>query len=449
MFWGWWRPQDEDFKTEILTEFRKLLAKGPVGVGLANTKDGQFFVATCVEVAFDAGGQRIHSPTPEHTPEYYRPDRFPAWFKLVDVREVTSGEFDASFGMRPVGPETLLPVWEGELSATGDNNLIPVKAPGEAILHISDLHFGDFHGFPLAHDEAGKFDNTLDQTIAEIVTQSEQQIGVLVVSGDIISRGKADGFVHARIFLQRLCKELGLAKQHVVIVPGNHDIYLRNSVNVTREYLDRLPYIDFLRSFYAEDIKTPRDRYKFTTPRGHTLTFAALNSVRPRSEALKDFGYIGRDAYEPVLKNLQETEFDSANEMRFAVFHHHLVMPPIKIWPRTEGEDEKSPSGVISVLLDAGEVVKALQQANVCFAIHGHHHYPFIAQAGFVEREGDRPIYVLGGGSAGAKRDHLEEAFSYNSVAIYLPDQGSLNIQIWKYSRAISPERFLSTRITP
>jgi predicted MPP superfamily phosphohydrolase len=450
VYWGWWRPQDEDPKIDILGAFKRGLAAGSVRIGLANTKEGRFYVANCQDVEYSTAGQRIPAPVPEHTPAYYRQDRFPAWFKLTSIEELPMEGFVREFGFKPTGHETLFPVRDSVVSLTSTMESTVLQVPGEAILHISDLHFGEFHGFAVSGGGGAVYEKTLDDVIKDVLRKRGQmasRIGVIVVSGDIITKGDANSFGQARVFLEGLHSELGIPRDAVVIVPGNHDIYLKNSRHVTRDYSERQPYLDFLRSFFARDIREISGVVRFRTPTNKRLAFICLNSIRPRSEVLKDFGYIGEDVYQPLVDLVAGDTSQDSSELKIAVFHHHLVLPPIAVWPINAGvETQANAMRPISVMLDAGPLIVCLQRAGIQCAIHGHHHYPFIAEAGF-KRDDDPSVVVIGGGSAGAKRDQLEEAFSFNSLGIYTPTTNAIAVELWKYNRATQAELILNKDI--
>lgn len=443
--WGWWRPVDEDTKVGILREFKALVTRNSINVGLANTKKAQFFQATCIDIAFAEDAFRIPSPHPDRTPAYYRGDRFPAWFMFSDIKDVTEAKFRKTFGAMPKPPETLFPVGDNVPMAhgvPGATQIIDIS--GKTVLHISDLHFGEFHGYPLLATEEARFERPLDERIAQIATiarHDRSKVGAIVVSGDLISKGDANSYGHVSAFLESLCERLNVQKEAVIVVPGNHDIYLKNSQHVTRDYGPRGGFILFLRGFFGQNIREPENTWRFRCPDGTLLTFVGLNSVRPRSEALRDFGYIGEDIYGPLLEPFI-AQLPEPNEIRLAVFHHHLVLPPIKVWPMYESKGGDSYLRPISVMLDAGIFLDHLQRAHFRFALHGHHHFPFIAQAGYMDRERaeDVPLYVFGGGSAGARREQLEMAFSYNSVAFYTPTQEGMDAEIWRYSSAEEPK---------
>jgi hypothetical protein len=67
-----------------------------------------------------------------------------------------------------------------------------VKAPGDAILHLSDLHFGSDYGFPLVRPIPGRGMDALplvEKISSRIFQELGIRVGVVVVSGDLITRG--------------------------------------------------------------------------------------------------------------------------------------------------------------------------------------------------------------------------------------------------------------------
>ncbi|MCP4697581.1 MAG: TIR domain-containing protein [Gammaproteobacteria bacterium] len=84
------------------------------------------------------------------------------------------------------------------------------------ILHLSDLHFradtdtsGNGYG-PLAED---------------LKTELEcEQLDAVILSGDIASYSTQEEYKNAKQFLHQVCEEFDLDFEHVVIVPGNHDL---------------------------------------------------------------------------------------------------------------------------------------------------------------------------------------------------------------------------------
>jgi 3',5'-cyclic AMP phosphodiesterase CpdA len=139
------------------------------------------------------------------------------------------------------------------------------------ILHVSDLHFGADHGFSLDRGTEGvSLDlRPLGDIIFERVSRELQvRIGVAVVSGDLITRGDANAYVHARIFLEHLLARLELGAQHCVIVPGNHDLWTMGVEHPTRDYRHERSYRDFVDGFFGYKLQELERVRRYRTPGG-------------------------------------------------------------------------------------------------------------------------------------------------------------------------------------
>lgn len=105
--------------------------------------------------------------------------------------------------------------------------------PGErvTILHLSDLQFGQNHRFA-GIDLTGlpnHYDTLLERLWDDLQRLRENhdvQPDLVVVTGDLAEEGMKNEFVSAREFLEKLTDtaHLGLPRQRVAIVPGNHDV---------------------------------------------------------------------------------------------------------------------------------------------------------------------------------------------------------------------------------
>lgn len=125
----------------------------------------------------------------------------------------------------------------------------------------------------------------------------------------------------------------------------------------------------------------------------------------------------------------------------FAVLHHHII--PVS---SVEIPDEKRP---VSLCLDAGELIDEFQKFGIQFVLHGHQHAPFIGTASRLPRgfsNGDyvpEPLYAIGCGSSGAKRELLPRDLESNTFGLYIPKGNKLEIQVEKYTESSFPTQYL------
>ena len=443
VWWGWWKKDHESFPPSGVLPEGQL--DPPLEVGLLKRKpDEAFWIGTCTAVT-SLGGDRMDSPDSDATPSYYAQDRFPAWFKFAEFRRVSADEFVERFSGVPEADATLYWV-EGPPERA---KMLPELAPprqfstdGETILHLSDLHFGDYHAF-----DEGWEPKPMVEMVCERVEELGIRIGVVVVSGDLISRAKHESYPQAQQELEKLLGRLGLEKRHIVIVPGNHDIDLDEAADekATRTYSHEKGFRDFLDAFYGAEVPEIETLTRYRTNEGWDLNFVGLNSVRLREPATKDFGYVGHRS-RPWMKRLRElhdgkgaTELTANRTINFAVLHHHLL----------PANREAPFSGPVSVTVDAAAIVEDCLNSAVHVALHGHQHYPFIANTLRVRAsdEGavlpfDSPLWVIGAGSCGARPEQLTNDLRENSFGIYTPVSDGLEVEIDKFNPTQSPTPF-------
>lgn len=459
VWWGWWKKTTEPGQESLLAYLRaEARRKQGLRVGLINRKeDVKLYVASCIDVEFGASGSRINSPDESLTPEYYRRDAFPAWFRLTKIDEVERRDFLNEFGEVPSLDPTLYDVrWtdeEWEIYPRPNWSMSPIAIRSPTVLHLSDLHFGADHGFPTERvpPGSGVDQAPLWQLIVNYLTRTRSiQVGLVVVSGDFITRGDANGFPRAAEFLRNLLNALGLDINQLVIVPGNHDLWTEQIEHPTRTYEHQQPYFDFVRSIFGAGFSDRRESglervRRYRAPNGDDLVFLELNSARIRSDALKEYGFVSKHRYEELLRFVEDTlendKIASGRVIRFAVLHHHIL--PVG------GVSIPEKSRPVSLCLDAGELIDNFQAHGVQFVLHGHQHAPFVGMTARVVNADDdkawrpdnRSVFVLGCGSSGVKRDRLPNDVNGNIFGLYCLNGNNLNVEFIQYLPAVEPRR--------
>ena len=186
------------------------------------------------------------------------------------------------------------------------------------IAQLSDVHVGG----------ARYRQELLSAAIAEI---NAAEPDLVVVAGDLTEEGYPDQYPLARDELA------ALACPKVVFVPGNHDA--RN-----------VGYLRFEDTFGARD-----SRMRLTLG-SLEVALVAVDSSKPDL----DEGEIGREHYGWIQEGFAEQA-----DLRVFVCHHHLM--PI---PGTGRERNQ--------VLDAGDVLSLLRQAEVDLVLAGHRHVPYV-----------------------------------------------------------------------
>jgi len=436
VWWGWWKKKDEPERGSALRETKVALEAGPLDIGLFDRSTDRFYSARVVDCAFVDGKTPLPSPEPENTPAYYRAKQVPAWFRIVEFHELTPSTFTKRFSLPPIGIRTFFVTTKEEIEELREEVAPRSEIPqlkGSTILHISDLHFGDHHGFPISNEIGRR--PVLDIILNDIASlcSDEDQVGFVVVSGDITSGADANMlFYPALPIFQELVRRLSISKEHVVFVPGNHDLPLNDYSHI--DYHHEFAFRAFLEKFYGKPTETLGFR-KFYLPDNRMLEVLLVNSVHLRKPELKRFGYVGWPLYEAILAEQETVE----NTLRLAVMHHHLI-PAV----REELLDPKFPEAGVSVTLDAGAVLEGLQKHGFPIVMHGHQHTPCVSrvsrgryQDGSLDIAGlDAPLYVLAGGSAGVRADRLSPEMPENTYSLLRIHNGSAQLRVRRFTSA-------------
>jgi predicted MPP superfamily phosphohydrolase len=453
VWWGWWKKDTEPFPLELLQYIgATATANDPLRVGLVNRKDGEYYAADCIGLAFQDTGLADSCPEPTLCPDYYRADPLPAWFKFNRFDRLNSERFSLEFGAAPQLDPTLYDVVrvgsEFTIRPKPAWTMEPVETKGSRILHLTDLHFGEYHGYAETDSGGAAGQRSLATILREDLSRlGGPPIGVVVVSGDLVCKGQANDYSPAKDFLDAIIEVLGLSREHVVLVPGNHDIWLKDVENPTRDYSHEKPYREFLEAFYRRDIQDLEWIQRFSAD-GWDLTFLTLNSSRLRTNATKEYGYVGLHRYETMLKFVGDTlghvPQQAQRQLVTGVVHHHLLPVPLV--------SVQEPLRPVSLTLDAGEILQRFQDAGVRLAIHGHQHVPFVSTSARMsgKRNGNdwaaRPhVCVVGGGSAGVAMAHLHPEAPYNTFGLYDPKEDGVAISVRRYVANSAPEPVIET----
>jgi 3',5'-cyclic AMP phosphodiesterase CpdA len=457
VWWSWWRKDDEPLAIDVLERLASELASGAVSIGLINREQDLFARAECIDLFFGRDGERVELPAAEVLPQYLpRPD-YPAFFQLVRIDRLKPEEYHEHFGPVPVGDPTIYEVRRAEESERKELvpgplwNLRPVPLRRPQLLHLSDLHFGLGHGYRVGAEQPGTSVRRprLVERVEAAVEDAGNQVGLVMVTGDLISRAEYASLDEVEDFLDEICRRLDLTRDHVLLIPGNHDFDVlegtteRERVLLTTDYRHEKRFKQFIRSFYAEDTPSDLERVKrFRFADKHDLVLFSLNSVRIRSPEFESYGYVGQHRYKDMVAwattQLAAEGRLSESTTLGALMHHHLL--PVS------SLDEPTARRPISVTLDARQITDDFESAGVNVVFHGHQHIPFIgdtrryaSQQAWKPTERNR-LVVVGCGSSGINPATIV-GFARNSLGIYDWRDGELNYQLYAYSPTDAPER--------
>lgn len=184
-----------------------------------------------------------------------------------------------------------------------------IKAENEienpVIIHISDIH----RGLQDDEDNPDLYKSTLQSLIRDVEKYSTQNIptpNLILVSGDITTKGSIEGYKTAKRFLQELGDTLNISNERIVLAPGNHDI---------DRFISRLSYK--LDPYKAESDKEealdklPKEVLDEVPDERYILRFAAFKNF------FDDF-YNGRKVYN-LEKNKMFSIFDYTSTLGIVI----------------------------------------------------------------------------------------------------------------------------------
>jgi 3',5'-cyclic AMP phosphodiesterase CpdA len=255
------------------------------------------------------------------------------------------------------------------------------------LLHVSDLHFGK----PFLPE------------VAEAVLDHSRAIDpdVVVVSGDLTQRARADQFRQAAEYLKRF-------ERPIVVTPGNHDVPF---YRIWERFL--APY-RYYRRYICSELNTA------TEVAG--LLIVTLNSSR---RFTLTNGRIRRSQLRFATR-----AFEAAGDslVRIVVTHHHLAPPP--------GFERAN------VMPFARRALRRFTEADVDLILAGHTHRAYIGTSldffpGDLRRRG---IVIVQCGTSTSSRGRGRERMR-NTLNVIRIDEGVISVV--HHAWAADPSRFV------
>jgi hypothetical protein len=292
------------------------------------------------------------------------------------------------------------------------------ETPRPVILHISDLQFGKDHAFTSTDPSSTQsLLYELKQGLDKCLEDHEvSHPNIVVISGDIASWAESPEYESAKQFIEELCGYLEIDRQHVVLVPGNHDVnfklsrmaFLKVSNERTYELKEGSPdkeiyplrFVHFKRFFEA--IYQGRRQYSLDPEHMYSVHefedlgllivgFNSCHNIDHWVDNLKSRqGFICEQAIENARKEIEEIEKSRRVPYNpvVAVWHHN----PFQI------------AGAADLLTNGNKVAEIL--GSKCrIALYGHIHQPhYMPKLAGTLQEYD--VRCIGAGAIGVAMKH-------------------------------------------
>ncbi len=251
------------------------------------------------------------------------------------------------------------------------------------ILHLSDTHFG-----------------TEREHVKDALIELSGELGpdIALFTGDVTQRARAKQFGNASLFLK------SLKVDHVIAIPGNHDIPL---FNLYQRFFN--PYGNFKKTFG-----------KATEPVFETdwVKVIGVNTTRP---CRHKHGEISDSQIENV-KNLLLT--GNNGQLKIIMVHH-----PMGVLRKEDSKD-----------ILRGERNKALRifaEAGADLILGGHIHLPYVMPVNRRQPADPTSPWIIQAGTAVSKRVRWNAENSVNVLRYHRTGRRFCTVERWDYSHEI------------
>ncbi|PMH06036.1 metallophosphoesterase family protein [Vibrio splendidus] len=459
-WWGWWNKGHEQLPFDTLIDLGLRDSQTKMYVYLFDSAQKTFYKAELKDYKAEVG---VEIPTPDAnlTPNYYKENLHPVWFKFKEIEEIDPFEIIQKKSYESMNDlfleeshykmydskiiasaeelaEQNRTVWRirdkldndktNEIRLRGITELQPrhfdhsYKATNkDSLLWLSDPHFTEngFHGYPLSTTNSIK--KTLAETIQSAYFKTNKNIASLLISGDLTWKGDKEEFNLAGDFIDHLTSVNNLDKSWLSICPGNHDLSFYDGADkestdvIEKNYQDsRAAYSDFYaRYFDMKPNESMSSGRRLLLNNSIPVEIVLLNSVtlQQTKGTFQGHGYIGQEQLEAVEQEMGLEKGKPRNVTRICVMHHHLM--PVSL------SQEAYHDAKYSTVLDAERLSRWLTKYKFDFLLHGHMHQNFnctIERAELThkpackEENPTNKLHVLSLGSSGVCMNHTGES---------------------------------------
>lgn len=291
-----------------------------------------------------------------------------------------------------------------------------------AIVHLSDLHFGDPHFFqpPLPPDgvpAANTMPSLLNLLVADLNSEELRDLTprfpessgrgyidmplIVAISGDLTQTAGTKEFDQAQQFISDLGNTpvLGskITSENIFVVPGNHDV-IYNEPDIGRRWYPYCRFYERHRGLRI-DAAGPQALTRILDRSDKGFIIAELNSCvyvqKDSADAIR--GQIDDASLFSLKQALREISGEQLQRsIRIAIVHHHPVVLPALAEPG-RGYD---------AIVNSHALLGLLREFGFHIIVHGHKHYPhtFLYDAKCAWSNARvYPLTVIAGGSVGSR----------------------------------------------
>lgn len=464
VWWAWWKKGNEKTPQDEFGALNARAENETISVYLVDSGQRKLYKACCNGIKTNKIS-KIESPEKSATPDYYCNSKYHAWFKFTSIEECSEEEIH---NYSYVNVDSLFSEGEANYTYFDNKQVYSIKeliqqertvwfirslkdsdskneivllnsdyvqpnnfskkyyqSHGNALLWLSDLHLSESE-FHIENDETK---TSLFEHIYGCLNNTQDEIGGLLITGDITSMADKNGFDKATKLIDDLSRNYIFTNENIVMCPGNHDFKFHskpledNEAPKTVSKLYTKAYTNFYNKIYNI---APNDYYccgkKILLASGHILEIVALNSLYLQQYSnFNGHGYISDKQLNYVEREMGWNNKKAGNVIRIVMMHHHYI--PVCY---TETIDVKRPS---SVVYDADRLMNWMIKNDVKILLHGHKHKSIVAQVDYpinptcseTTLQEMRKICIVGMGGTGCKNTkNIFSTLSFDDKKIYI-----------------------------
>ncbi|HYE29068.1 MAG TPA: metallophosphoesterase [Allosphingosinicella sp.] len=323
-----------------------------------------------------------------------------------------------------------------------------IRIPQPGVLVLADLQFGGDFGIELTEAERSA------RAILTEATRFKEKIHLLVLPGDLTSKGKDEEFDALREFLDAMLNTNngGLDPHGVVFCPGNHDLLVSTGTDRKKRFA---AYVRFAQKFYSDywerfgglrlmrapwlNVKEPSIERPPHADAGvdpndiwtvydfshsiHTYVVSLNTAADIHREGhdgkgewhkVSAFGYIDPEKQlDPVRRYLKTQKAKLTGLAGIAVLHHNVAHA------RPVRQQDVSAPGQMIMVRNYVQILETLQRLRFDLVVHGHQHEALVTTQKLHDgpvpgirgkrRADDPAITVFGAGSTGCSQKDLRK----------------------------------------
>lgn len=303
-----------------------------------------------------------------------------------------------------------------------------------AIVFISDIHYcEDDSKSQFQKKDGNEYYQKWENCIARIQNEKDVSVKYLVISGDLTETAKRKEYEALKIILEKFCSKFHIARENVLMIPGNHDIN-RSSLEAfcdkediedakasTYHDVKLENYIAFYKDFKGQgSLDAGRAVLDEIAIEEENVRMLGLNSLVKESHLPTDhIGYVDVQRLNEELEKYSEKE-----EHIFVVTHHSFT---------DTGNRE------LATIKNAETLIEALGFHGINTFIYGHHHTSE-SKKDVVGQQEDTLRYIEIGSIGKIPQNNKGESYN-NRFTVAVCEDGRFGIYDYNYTGGEWEER--------